>query len=136
MKPENDDRLRLPLDDEEPELMDPETWDWDSDEELSPAPHPSGVLPIRFSLEEMTRVGRAADAERLTIYEYVKQSTLMRVMQYVPKVTHTTEAGIAARHALRKPFASVRSRAWQRGDDDLSFRRRKPTVVSHRINGD
>lgn len=84
MDPENDDRLREPLDDEERELMDPATWDWDSIEELPPTPHPSAVLPIRFSLEEISRVGRAADAEGITIYEYVKQSTLMRVMQNAP----------------------------------------------------
>lgn len=84
MKPENDDRLREPLDDEERELMDPATWDWDSLTELPPVPNPGAVLPIRFSLEELTRVGRAADAEGLTIYEYIKQSALMRVMQKAP----------------------------------------------------
>ncbi len=80
MAPKNDDRLGEPLDDEERELMDPETWDWDSIEELPPAANPSAVLPVRFSLDEMKRVGQAADAEGLSIYEYVKQSTLMRVM--------------------------------------------------------
>ena len=83
--PETDDRLREPLDNEERELMDPETWDWDSIEELPPASHPSAVLPIRFSLDEMRCVGQAAEAEGLSIYEYITQSTLMRVMQGAPR---------------------------------------------------
>jgi hypothetical protein len=37
-QPERNDKLREPLDDEERELMDPETWDWDSAESLPPAP--------------------------------------------------------------------------------------------------
>ena len=52
-------------DDEEREFMDPETWDWDSIEELPPVPNPSAVLPVRFSLDEMRRVGQAAEAEGL-----------------------------------------------------------------------
>lgn len=84
MESEIDDRLREPLDDEERELMDPDTWDWSSLEELPPVQNPAAILPIRFSLEEMTRVGRAAEAEGLTIYEYIKQSALMRVMHEAP----------------------------------------------------
>jgi hypothetical protein len=85
MEPDIDDRLREPHDDEERELMDPATWDWDSIEELPPATHPSAVLPIRFSLDEMRRVGQATEAEGLSIYECIKQSTLMRVMQGAPR---------------------------------------------------
>ena len=77
-------RLREPGDDEERELMDPDTWDWSSLEELPPVQNPAAILPIRFSLEEMTRVGRAAEAEGLTIYEYIKQSALMRVLHEAP----------------------------------------------------
>lgn len=85
MERENNDSLREPLDDEERELMDPDTWDWASLEELPPVPNPGAVLPIRFSIAEMTRVGNAADAEGVSIYEYVKQSALMRVMHESPK---------------------------------------------------
>ena len=85
MEHELNDKLRKPLDDEERELMDPNSWDWDSLEELLPAPNPGAILPIRFSLEELARVGIAADAEGLSIYEYIKQSALMRVMHQAPK---------------------------------------------------
>ena len=80
MEPEADDRLREPLDEEERELMDPNTWDWDSAAELPPAVNPGVVLPICLTLEDMTRVGRAADAEGVSIYDYVKQSVLNRLM--------------------------------------------------------
>jgi hypothetical protein len=83
MDPENDDRLREPLDDEERELMDPDTWDWDSIEVLPPVPNPGVVLSIRFSLDEMTRISRAAEAQGITIFEYIKQSALTRVMHDV-----------------------------------------------------
>jgi hypothetical protein len=53
MEPETNDRLREPLDDEERELMDPDTWDWESPTELPPATNPRVVFPIRLTLEEM-----------------------------------------------------------------------------------
>ena len=80
MESQTDDRLREPLDDEERELMDPDSWDWESLTELPPAANPGIVLPIRLTLEEMTRVGRAADADGVSIYDYIKQSVLSRVM--------------------------------------------------------
>ena len=84
MEPEIDERFRQPLDDEERELMDPDTWDWGTLEELPPAANPGAILPIRFSLEEMARVGSAADTEGISISEYVRQSVLMRVMHEAP----------------------------------------------------
>jgi hypothetical protein len=80
---EIDERLQEPLDDEERELMDPETWDWDSLEELPPSPISGAVLAIRLSREEFARLAQAARAEGLTTSEYVKQSALSRVMQDV-----------------------------------------------------
>jgi hypothetical protein len=81
---ENDDKLREPLDDEERELMDPDTWDWDSIEELPPVPNPGVVLAIRLSREEFTRLAQAARAEDQSTSEYVKQSALRRVLHDVP----------------------------------------------------
>lgn len=71
----------MPLDEEERELMDPDSWDRESIAELPPAANPGVVLPIRLTVDEMTRVGRAADAEGVSIHEHVKQSVLSRVMQ-------------------------------------------------------
>lgn len=85
MEPQTDDRLREPLDDEERELMDPDSWDWASIAELPPAANPGVVLPIRLTLDEMARVGGAADAEGVSIYEYIKQSVLSRAMHEAPR---------------------------------------------------
>jgi hypothetical protein len=84
MEDEIDPKLQQPLDDEERELMDPDTWDWDSMEEHPPVPNSGVVVAIRFSLEEMTSVGRAADAEGVTLSEYIRQLTLMRALHEVP----------------------------------------------------
>ena len=85
MEAERDDNLHEPLDDEERELMDPDTWDWDSIQDLPPARNPGAVVPIRFSLDEITRVGRAADAEGVSLSEYIKQSALLRALHGAPR---------------------------------------------------
>lgn len=81
MSYEIDPKFQEPLDEEERELMDPETWNWDSIEVLPPPTNPGVVLGVCFSLEEMTSVGQAAAAEGLSIYEYIKQSALLRSME-------------------------------------------------------
>jgi hypothetical protein len=75
---EVDPKLQEPIDDEERRLLNPDTWDWDALEELPPSPNPGVVLGVRFSLEEMTRVGEAAAAEGQTIYEFIKEGALLR----------------------------------------------------------
>lgn len=79
-----DPRLQEPLDDEERRLMDPDTWDWDSTEELPPAENSGAVFLVRFSLEEMQLVGRAADAAGMSIYDYIRESAVLRSMPKVP----------------------------------------------------
>ena len=73
--------LREPLDDEEREFMAPDSWDREALTELPPATNPGVVLPTRLTLDEMTRVGRTADAEGVRFHEYVKESVLSRVMR-------------------------------------------------------
>jgi hypothetical protein len=77
------DKLGEPLD-EERELMDLGTRDWDFLEELPPFPISGAVLTIRLSREEFTRLAQAARAEGLTTSQYVKLSALSRVMQDAP----------------------------------------------------
>jgi hypothetical protein len=75
---EVDPKLQEPIDDEERRLMDPDTWDWDSLEVHPGNPNSGVVLGVRFSLEEMTRVGEAAAAKGQTVYEYIKEAALLR----------------------------------------------------------
>jgi hypothetical protein len=84
MEVEIDNSLPEPPNEEERELMDPDTWDWDSIEELPPVQTPRAVIPVRFSLEELKRVGRVADAEGVPLSKYFRQSALMRALPSAP----------------------------------------------------
>ncbi|MDQ3225537.1 MAG: hypothetical protein M3Q50_02740 [Chloroflexota bacterium] len=84
MEPENNDRLREPLDDEERELMDPDTWDWDSLTELPPVPNAGAVMAVHVTREEVAHVSQAARVAGQTTAGYIKQSALMRVMYNGP----------------------------------------------------
>lgn len=82
-QPELDDTLREPLDDEERELMDPETWDWDSAEVLPPVPASSTITEIHLSREELALVDRAAQAEGMTLAAYLRHAALERALHPV-----------------------------------------------------
>ena len=79
-----DETLSEPLDDEEQILMDPETWDWDTAEELEPVANPGIVVAVRLSLEEVGPIERAARAEGATLNEFLKRSALARAMHRAP----------------------------------------------------
>jgi len=49
-----------PLDDEERELMDPETWDWDHPIEVRTVGIPGAIVRVRFTREEIVAVDRIA----------------------------------------------------------------------------
>ena len=80
MRRKSDDAWGLPHDEEERELMDPDTWDWDTAEVLEPAANPGVVVAARLAREELIRVERAARDEGVTLSEYMKQSALMRAL--------------------------------------------------------
>lgn len=65
-----------PLNDEERELMDPETWDWESAEERPPVANPGIVLEIRFSHDEIQRVTAAASAAGVPVDTFVTRAAL------------------------------------------------------------
>ena len=52
--------IQEPLDDEERELMDPDTWDWENAEEGIPNPNAGAILRVRFSREEFVALDRIA----------------------------------------------------------------------------
>ncbi len=71
--------LREPLDDEERELMDSDTWDWDNPVEVVTGPSRGPVLEIRFTREELSRLQRAARAEGMSANAFIKQAALARL---------------------------------------------------------
>jgi hypothetical protein len=69
-----DRRFQEPLDDEERELMDPETWDWDNPIEGIPAERPGLVFEIRFTPEELEHLSRSARAEGMSLSAFIKHA--------------------------------------------------------------
>jgi hypothetical protein len=74
--PELDDRLREPLDEEERDLMDPESWDWDNVMEGTPNPNPRMFFEVPFSLDELRQIEPAAIAKGMTVIAYLKDAAL------------------------------------------------------------
>ena len=73
--------LQEPLDDEERELMDPDTWDWDSTIEGVPTPNVGAILEIDFTREEIGPLQRLAHSKGMTVHAFIKQAALERVSQ-------------------------------------------------------
>jgi hypothetical protein len=65
-----------PLDEEERELMDPESWDWAHAEELPPMSEVLFELPIELTRDEYRIIGRAADAQGMTTHAFIAQVAL------------------------------------------------------------
>ena len=71
--------LQEPFDDEERELMDPESWDWESTEELEPVPNPGAVLQVRFERGEFRALVRLAQEEGIGPVEFLRRTALDRI---------------------------------------------------------
>lgn len=74
--PELDDRLREPLDEEERELMDPDTWDWDNPVEVTVLPGARLVFEVPISAEELSEIEPAAIAKGMTVIAFLKDAAL------------------------------------------------------------
>jgi hypothetical protein len=68
--------LQEPLDDEERELMDPDTWAWEHPVEVTVTKDIGAILPIRLTREEIARLEDAARAEGLAPHEFIKRAAL------------------------------------------------------------
>ena len=71
--------LQEPFDDEERELMDPDTWDWESAEVLEPVPNPGAVLQVRFEQGEFRALARLAREEGIGPVEFLRRIALDRI---------------------------------------------------------
>lgn len=68
--------LQQPLDDEERELMDPETWDWDSMQVGAPVANPRMSFVFGFSREELQLLSDVAYGQGITPIAYIKRVAL------------------------------------------------------------
>lgn len=88
-----------PPDDQElAELMDPESWDWDSAYVVEPDPHRTATLglTIRFDADESRILGDAARAANMPITRFIKHVALeaaKRAVNVVPG--HHKTKGVA-----------------------------------------
>jgi hypothetical protein len=77
MRPEKvSSTTQRPLDDEERELMNPDTWDWDSSEEGVPNPNIAFTFEVRFAGDALKRLTRAARAEKSTVHAFIERLVL------------------------------------------------------------
>ena len=70
---------------EERELMDPETWDWENAVELPPMPEVLIELPIALTRDEYRTIGRAADAQGMTTHAFIAQVALAVAQALEPR---------------------------------------------------
>ena len=68
-----------PRNEEERELMDPESWDWDSTEQGEPVPNPGAVLQVRFERGEFSALARLAREEGIGPVEFLRRLALDRI---------------------------------------------------------
>jgi hypothetical protein len=68
-----------PRNDEERELMDPDTWDWESAVEAEIAPDIGAVLRVRFARDEFLTLARVAREEGVNPVEFIRQTMLERI---------------------------------------------------------
>ena len=68
--------IQEPLDDEERELMDPDTWDWDNAYELGPSPDPHLIFEARLSGDDLAVIEPAAVARGMHIGEFLRDLAL------------------------------------------------------------
>jgi hypothetical protein len=64
------------LDDEERELMDPETWDWDSTVVGTPVADVRLSFRIEFADDDLALIERASQDANMPLTRYIKQAVL------------------------------------------------------------
>jgi hypothetical protein len=73
------DITQEPLDDEERELMDPNTWDWESTAPGRTIGTPGAVVRVHFSQEEIVALTRIAREAGIGPVELVRRAALERI---------------------------------------------------------
>jgi hypothetical protein len=94
-KPIRYESIQEPLDEEERELMDPNTWDWSSTEEGVPTPDAGAVLRVRFARDEFLALVRIARDEGIGPVELIRQ-TMLRSIASDPRAQQPTRTSRAA----------------------------------------
>lgn len=83
--PELEDRLREPPDEEERELMAPNSWDWDNVIEGTAVADPHMTFAVRLSSDELSQIEPAAIAKGMTVIAFMKQAALRSARLSTPR---------------------------------------------------
>jgi hypothetical protein len=68
-----------PLDDEERDLMDPDTWDWDAVGDVRVVGEPGAILLVRFSRDEVAALSHVARAAGMNPITWLYDIALERI---------------------------------------------------------
>jgi hypothetical protein len=69
------------MDDELRELQDPAEWDFEQADVVSAEDAAGGVVMVRFSAEDFSRVAKQAGEAKLTLAAFVREAVLDKVLQ-------------------------------------------------------
>jgi hypothetical protein len=86
-----------PRNDEERELMNPDTWDWETTVEAEIAPDVGAVLPVRFARDEFLTLARIAREEGVNPVEFIRQTILERIGMTADAEGGTRRSALASR---------------------------------------
>ena len=89
--------LDEPLNDEERELMDPDTWDWETTVEAEISPDLGAVLRVRFARDEFLTLARVAREEGVNVVELIRQTMLDRIGMTADAKRDTASPSLASR---------------------------------------
>jgi hypothetical protein len=88
--------LQQPLDDEERELMDPASWDWDNPVEVRIIGRPGAILRVRFTREELFVLVDLAREQGIGPVEFVRRTMIERIASHnAPDPQVETTAGVS-----------------------------------------
>jgi hypothetical protein len=74
-----------PLDEEERELMNSDTWDWEKTEGGHTAGSPGAVIEVRFTRDEILALTRLAQQAGIGPVEYARQTIVRHLAEHGDK---------------------------------------------------
>lgn len=71
-----------PLNEDERELMNPDTWDWEKTEVGRTVGAPSAVIEVRFTRDEILALNRLAQQAGIAPVEYTRQTMVRHLADH------------------------------------------------------
>ena len=100
-----------PLDKEEEELMDPDTWDGGSVEVRKPVKKPRAVVSVAFPASDFELVAAKAREQGKTVSAFVREAALSRSERPAASISWSTTAPFVATQGSTLPTTRVTAQA-------------------------